>query len=614
VCGIIGYVGNRACKPLLLRALQRLEYRGYDSAGIVLREEGGLEYIRAVGNLQHLIEAAGSNGSESTHGLGHTRWATHGKVVVENAHPLTGCDEREIAVVLNGIIENYRELSASLIEDGHVFTTETDAETVAHLIESHYDGDLAEAVRRTYRQLEGHFAFVVIHRDNPELIVGTRRQCPLVIGVGEGEGFIASNTVAFLSETRNVQFPDDGDIAVVTPSGVTYSSALDGNPPVEHDTIVIDWDEEEAEKGGYETFMLKEIYEQATAVRETLAERIRYGKLTLEGLGLSDDELRNLRRIVILACGTAYHAGVAGRYVIEEWARVPVEHDIASEWRYRNPVLDKNTLVIGISQSGETRDTIEAMVLARRQGARTMAITNMMGAQITREVDSVLYTRAGLEMGVAASKTFTAQISLLYLIALKLAQVRETLPEEEIQSLIAEVQLLPEKIAQFLQDADDGVHPIEDIAERHFDKPFFLYLGRNIGLPICLEGALKLKEISYIPTEAYSAGEMKHGPIALLDSETPVVCVATDSHVYDKVVSNIQETRARGAQVIAIATDGNEDIQHHADDVIYVPKTNEYLQAVLAVLPLQLLAYRIARLRGLNVDQPRNLAKTVTVE
>ena len=614
MCGIIGYVGNRACKPLLLRALQRLEYRGYDSAGIVLREEGGLEYIRAVGNLQHLIEAAGSNGSESTHGLGHTRWATHGKVVVENAHPLTGCDEREIAVVLNGIIENYRELSASLIEDGHVFTTETDAETVAHLIESHYDGDLAEAVRRTYRQLEGHFAFVVIHRDNPELIVGTRRQCPLVVGVGEGEGFIASNTVAFLSETRNVQFPDDGDIAVVTPSGVTYSSALDGNPPVEHDTIVIDWDEEEAEKGGYETFMLKEIYEQATAVRETLAERIRYGKLTLEGLGLSDDELRNLRRIVILACGTAYHAGVAGRYVIEEWARVPVEHDIASEWRYRNPVLDKNTLVIGISQSGETRDTIEAMVLARRQGARTMAITNMMGAQITREVDSVLYTRAGLEMGVAASKTFTAQISLLYLIALKLAQVRETLPEEEIQSLIAEVQLLPEKIAQFLQDADDGVHPIEDIAERHFDKPFFLYLGRNIGLPICLEGALKLKEISYIPTEAYSAGEMKHGPIALLDSETPVVCVATDSHVYDKVVSNIQETRARGAQVIAIATDGNEDIQHHADDVIYVPKTNEYLQAVLAVLPLQLLAYRIARLRGLNVDQPRNLAKTVTVE
>ena len=614
MCGIIGYVGKRTCKPLLLNALRRLEYRGYDSAGIVLREEDGLEYIRAVGNLQHLVEAAGSNGSESTHGLGHTRWATHGKVVVENAHPLTGCDEREIAVVLNGIIENYRELRAALIKEGHTFTTETDAETVAHLIERYYEGDLVEAVRRTYREIDGHFAFVVIHRDNPELLVGTRRQCPLVIGVGDGEGFIASNTVAFLSETRDVQFPDDGDIAAVTAEGVSYTSALDGSGAVEHETISVDWDEEEAEKGGYETFMLKEIYEQSTAVRETIAERIRYGELALEGLGLSDDELRNLRRIVILACGTAYHAGVAGRYVIEEWARVPVEHDIASEWRYRNPVLDKNTLVIGISQSGETRDTIEAMVLARQQGARTMAITNMMGAQITREVDSVLYTRAGLEMGVAASKTFTAQVALLYLIALKLAQVRETLPEEEIESLIAEVQLLPEKIAQFLQDADDGVHPIEDIAARHYDKAFFLYLGRNIGLPICLEGALKLKEISYIPTEAYSAGEMKHGPIALLDSETPVVCIATDSHVYDKVVSNIQETRARGAQVIAIATEGNEDIQHHADDVIYVPKTNEYLQAVLAVLPLQLLAYRIARLRGLNVDQPRNLAKTVTVE
>jgi len=614
VCGIIGYVGNRPCKPLLLGALQRLEYRGYDSAGIVLREAEGLDYIRAVGNLQHLIEAAAGNDSKSKHGLGHTRWATHGKVVVENAHPLTGCDEREIAVVLNGIIENYRELRASLIEEGHHFSTETDAETVTHLIERHYKGDLVEAVRRTYREIEGHFAFVVIHRDNPELLVGTRRQCPLVVGVGKGEAFIASNTVAFLSETRDVQFPDDGDIVAVTRDGVTYTSALDGAGAIEHETIAVDWDEEQAEKGGYETFMLKEIYEQSTAVRETLAERIRNGELILEGLLLSDDELRNLRRIVILACGTAYHAGVAGRYVIEEWARVPVEHDIASEWRYRNPVLDKNTLVIGISQSGETRDTLDAMALAREYGARTLAITNMMGAQITREVDSVLYTRAGLEMGVAASKTFTAQISLLYLIALKLAQVRETLPEEEIQALIAELQLLPEKIAQFLQDADDGVHPIEEIAERHFEKRFFLYLGRNIGLPICLEGALKLKEISYIPTEAYSAGEMKHGPIALLDSETPVVCIATDSHVYDKVVSNIQETRVRGAQVIAIATDGNEDIQHHADDVIYVPKTNEYLQAVLAILPLQLLAYRIARLLGLDVDQPRNLAKTVTVE
>jgi glutamine---fructose-6-phosphate transaminase (isomerizing) len=370
------------------------------------------------------------------------------------------------------------------------------------------------------------------------------------------------------------------------------------------------WDFEAAEKQGFETFMLKEIYEQPDGVRETIGDRVRHGRLVLDEIGLSDEALRNLRRIVVLACGTAYHAGVVGRYVIEEWARIPVEPDIASEWRYRNPVLSKDTLVIGISQSGETADTIAAMKLAREKGARTVAITNMMGSQITREVDSVLYTRTGMEIGVAASKTFTAQVALLDLLALKLAEVRKTLPADEIEFILDELYRLPVRMQQFL----DGDHPIEDIAQRHFDKPFFLYLGRHIGLPVGLEGALKLKEISYIPTEAYSAGEMKHGPIALLDDDTPVVCVATDSHVYDKVVSNIQETRARGAQVIAIATDGNEDIQHHADDVIYVPKSPAFLQAVLAILPLQLLAYRIARLRGLNVDQPRNLAKTVTVE
>ncbi len=355
--------------------------------------------------------------------------------------------------------------------------------------------------------------------------------------------------------------------------------------------------------------MLKEIYEQPEAVAETIGDRVRHGRLELDGL-LDDAALKVLRRIVILSAGTSYHAAVAGRYAIEEWARVPVEHDIASEWIYRNPVLDRNTLVIGVSQSGETRDTISAMKLAREMGARTVAITNMMGSQITREVDSVLFTRAGLEVSVAASKTFTAQVSLLFLVALKLAQVRETMPEDEHTLILDEVYELPVKIQAFL----DGDHPINEIAQRHFDKPFFLYLGRHIGLPVALEGALKLKEISYIPTEAYSAGEMKHGPIALLDESTPVVVVATRSHVYDKMVSNIQEVRARGAHVIAIATDGNEDIQHHADDVIYIPRSPAFLQAVLAVVPLQLLAYRIARLRGLNVDQPRNLAKTVTVE
>ncbi|HET7856288.1 MAG TPA: glutamine--fructose-6-phosphate transaminase (isomerizing) [Gaiellaceae bacterium] len=608
MCGIIGYVGPRSCKPLLVEGLERLEYRGYDSAGLALLESDGLDYVRAVGNLEKLKQAAQTNGSVAHTGLGHTRWATHGRVSEENAHPLTGCEDSELAVVLNGIVENFRELKGSLLKDGHTFSSETDAEVVAHLVERHYDGDLVEAVRAAYRELEGHFAFVVVHREHPDLLVAARLQCPLVVGLGDGETFLASAMLAFLSETRRVQLVDDGEVVAITPEGATFYDVENG--VVEREELEAPWDFEAAEKQGYETFMLKEIYEQPDGVRETIGDRVRHGRLVLDEIGLSDEALRNLRRIVVLACGTAYHAGVVGRYVIEEWARIPVEPDIASEWRYRNPVLSKDTLVIGISQSGETADTIAAMRLAREKGARTVAITNMMGSQITREVDSVLYTRTGLEIGVAASKTFTAQVALLDLLALKLAEVRRTLPPDEIEFILDELYRLPVRMQHFL----DGNHPIEEIAQRHYDKPFFLYLGRHIGLPVSLEGALKLKEISYIPTEAYSAGEMKHGPIALLDEETPVVCVATDSHVYDKVVSNIQETRARGAQVIAIATDGNEDIQHHADDVIYVPKTPAFLQAVLAILPLQLLAYRIARLRGLNVDQPRNLAKTVTVE
>jgi glucosamine--fructose-6-phosphate aminotransferase (isomerizing) len=592
----------------LLQGLERLEYRGYDSAGLTLLENGGLDYVRVVGNLQALKQEAGTNGSPAKTGLGHTRWATHGAVTEQNAHPLTGCDDDKLAIVLNGIVENYRELKGSLEAEGHSFHTETDAEVVVHLIERHYEGNLLEAVRGAYKELEGHFAFVVIHHDHPEELVGARLQCPLLVGVGSGEMFLASMAAAFIDETRSIQLIEDGEIVSITAEGARFVSVENGE--LEREVVEVDWDIEAAEKSGYETFMLKEIYEQPAAVGETLGDRVRHGRLELEEMGMTDDELRNLRRIVILACGTAYHAGVVGRYAIEEWARVPVEPDIASEWRYRNPVVGKDTLVIGISQSGETADTIAAIRLAREKGARTLAITNMMGSQITREVDSVLYTRCGLEIGVAASKTFTAQVALFYLIALKLAQLRGTMDPDELKFILDEVHELPARMETFL----DGQHPIEEIAERYYDKPFFLYLGRHIGLPVCLEGALKLKEIAYVPTEAYSAGEMKHGPIALLDEDVPVVVVATDSHVYDKVVSNIQETRARGAHVIAIATDGNEDIQHHADDVIYVPRTPAFLQAVLAVLPLQLLAYRIARLRGLNVDQPRNLAKTVTVE
>ena len=605
MCGIIGYVGQRASKPLLIQGLERLEYRGYDSAGIALLENTSLDYVRAVGNLKVLKEATRTNGSSAKTGLGHTRWATHGKVSQENAHPLTGCDGSKLAIVLNGIVENYRELKESLLAEGHEFSSETDAEVVVHLIERAYTGDLAAAVHAAFAQLEGHFSFVAIHHDHPLELVGVRCQTPLVVGVGEGEMFLASSIAAFLSETRRVQFLEDAQVVTIRPEGATF---FDSEPPP---VTEIDWDEESAVKGGYETFMLKEIYEQPEAVRETIGDRVRGHKLLLESLGMEEEQIRNLRRIVVVACGTAYHAGVVGRYVLEEWARIPVEPDIASEWIYRNPVLSRDTLVIGISQSGETRDTVNAMKLARAAGARTLAITNLMGTQITREADSVLYTRCGLEVGVAASKTFTAQVALLYLLGLKLAEIRRTLPQPQIEFILDRVHELPDKIAEFL----NGDHPIDEIARRFYDQPFFLYLGRHIGLPVALEGALKLKEISYVPTDAYSAGEMKHGPIALLEEGTPVVVVATDQKgIYDKVISNIQETRARGAHVIAIATDGNEDIQHHADDVIYVPRTPAFLQAALAVVPLQLLAYRIARLRGLNVDQPRNLAKTVTVE
>ena len=609
MCGIIGYVGRRPCKDLLLQGLERLEYRGYDSAGLALREDKRLDYVRAVGNLQVLKEAAGPNGSQATTGLGHTRWATHGAVNMQNAHPLTGCDDDQIAIVVNGIVENFRELKGSLEAEGHTFRTETDAEVVVHLIERHYDGDLTDAVRAAYRELEGHFAFVAVHHDHPGELVGARLQCPLLVGVGQGEMFLASMAAAFIAETRTIQLIEDGEVVSITEAGARFFDVENGE--VERETVEVDWDLDAAEKSGYETFMLKEIYEQPEAVGETLGDRVRHGKLVLESLGMTETELQNLRRIVIVAAGTSYHAGVVGRYMIEEWARLPVEPDIASEWIYRNPVLSKDTLVIGISQSGESRDTINAIKLARELGARTVAITNLMGSQITREAAAVLYTRCGLEVGVCASKTFTAQVALLALIGLKLAQVRKTLEPNEVEFILDRLYELPDKILQFL----DGDHPIEEIAQRFFDKPFFLYLGRHIGLPVALEGALKLKEISYIPADAYSAGEMKHGPIALLEEGTPVVCVATDQNViYDKVVSNIQETRARGAHVIAIATDGNEDIQHHADDVIYVPRSPAFLQSVLAVVPLQLLAYRIARLRGLNVDQPRNLAKTVTVE
>jgi glutamine---fructose-6-phosphate transaminase (isomerizing) len=605
MCGIIGYAGGRAALPVLLAGLGRLEYRGYDSAGVALAEQDGLRSVRAVGQLANLKAAVEDRVLSGTAGIGHTRWATHGRVSMENAHPLAGCHEGELALVLNGIVENFATLRSELQQAGHVFRSQTDAEVVAHLVEAHYEGDLLDAVQAATAELEGHFAFVVCHRHDPGLLIATRRHCPLVVGRGEGEAFLSSAIAAFMSETRRVQFLEDDEFVSVTADEVRFYD-VDG-AELERAETEVDWEDDFGGKAGAESYMSKEICEQPRALEATIAETERAFE---ELLVISDDELRGLKRILVLACGTAYHAGIVGRYLIEEWARVPVEFDIASEWRYRNPIVDPETLVIGISQSGETADTLGALRLAREHGCRTLAITNVPGSQITREAERVLFTRCGMEMGVAATKTFTAQVVVLAGFALRLGAARGTLTPAEHDAANEELQALPGLVREFLE----GDHPIDEIAAAHAHKPFFLYLGRHIGLPVCLEGALKLKEIAYIPTEAYSAGEMKHGPIALLDEETPVVVVATDSHVQDKLVSNIQEVRARGAQVIAIATDGNEAIQHHADDVIYVPRTQPLLQAVLAVLPLQLLAYEIARLRGLDVDRPRNLAKTVTVE
>jgi glucosamine--fructose-6-phosphate aminotransferase (isomerizing) len=609
MCGIIGYVGSRECRDLLLEGLQRLEYRGYDSAGLSLVTNGSIDSVHAVGNLQHLRDAlAESNGHlRGSTGIGHTRWATHGRVTQANAHPHWDTSER-FHIVLNGIVENWTELRARLIDEGAEFTSETDAEVVAHLVASHFDGDLVEAVRLAYNELRGHYAFVAMSADQPGMLVGARKECPLVVGLGEGESFIASAIPAFMAQTRNVQLVHDGEIVSVTPQGSRFISP-DGTE-IEREIDRVDWNEEEAEKGGYETFMLKEIHEQADAVAETVAGRLGETGVELE-IGISDEFLKDVRRVVIVACGTSYHAGLVGRYAIEWWSRLPVEMDIASEFRYRNPVIDEHDLVIGISQSGETADTLAAMRLARERGATVLAITNIQGSQATRDSDGVLFTRAGLEIGVAATKTFVAQVAAMYLFALKLAQLRGKLEQEVIENLMAELRAMPHAISALVESVDER---IKGIAEHWKDAGFFLYLGRHVGLPICLEGALKLKEVSYIPTDAYAAGEMKHGPIALLDEQTPVVCVATDSPVLDKVLSNIAEVRARGAHVIAVATEGNGQVAEYAEEIVEVPRTDWLLQPLLAVIPLQLLAYYIARARGLNVDQPRNLAKTVTVE
>ncbi|MCW3021157.1 MAG: glucosamine/fructose-6-phosphate aminotransferase, isomerizing [Conexibacter sp.] len=621
MCGIVGYVGKRPAQEILLAGLQKLEYRGYDSAGISVIDHDEIESVRAVGNLANLKAAIDAQQATEdgggvavatrvgTTGIGHTRWATHGRVNEVNAHPHFDTTNR-VHVVVNGIVENYLALKHRLADMGAQFTSETDAEVIAHLISHHLaTGSLTDAVRAAYNELQGHFAFVAMSITEPETLVGARRECPLIIGRGEGETFLGSAIPAFLAHTHRVQFIENGELVVVTPESTTF--LLPDGTVLEREVVEIDWDEETAEKGGFETFMLKEIHEQADAVAETIADRtVRADGVDLaEEVSFDEDLLRDVNRIVVVACGTSYHAGLIGRYAIEEWARIPVEMDVASEYRYRNPVVGPGDLVVGITQSGETADTLAAMRLARDRGAKVIAISNVMGSQATRDADGVLYTRAGLEIGVAATKTFVCQVAVVYLLALRLAELRGTLDVEQRTRLVSELKRVPHQIDALLKGLD-----LDGVAQKHYQSEFFLYLGRHVGLPVALEGALKLKEISYIPTDAYAAGEMKHGPIALLDESTPVVCIATDSPILDKVVSNVQEVRARGAHVIAIATEGNVEIGEHADEVVRIPQMDWMLQPLLAVIPLQVLAYKIARLRGLNVDQPRNLAKTVTVE
>jgi glucosamine--fructose-6-phosphate aminotransferase (isomerizing) len=625
MCGIVGYVGQAAVQEILLAGLEKLEYRGYDSAGVSVLADGEIGSVRAVGNLSKLRAAvldsnaaacepeAGSVATiarPSTCGIGHTRWATHGRVTESNAHPHFDTADR-VHVVVNGIVENYLVLKRRLADMGATFTSETDAEVIAHLVAHHMArGSLVEAVRAAYAELEGHYAFVAMSADEPDTLVGARKECPLIVGRGDGEQFVASAIPAFLAYTRDVQFIENEEIVVVTPAGVQFMQP-DGTP-IEREITTVDWDESTAEKGGYETFMLKEIHEQADAVAETIADRtLRADGVDLAEAALDESLLEGVDRILILAAGTSFHAGLIGRYAIEEWARIPVEMDIASEWRYRNPIVSERELVIGITQSGETADTLAAMRLARDRGAKVLAVTNVVGSQATRDADGVLYTRAGLEISVAATKTFVCQVAAMYLLALRLAELRETLPRERIAELVADIKQLPKRISELIENLDTT---IQAAAERHADSDFYLYLGRHVGRAVALEGALKLKEISYIATDAYAGGEMKHGPIALLDESTPVVCVATDMPILDKMISNIQEVRARGAHVIAIATAGDGRLDDVAEEVISIPRTDWMLQALLAVIPLQLFAYYVARKRGLNVDQPRNLAKTVTVE
>jgi glutamine---fructose-6-phosphate transaminase (isomerizing) len=614
MCGIIGYIGSRQVLPILIDGLRRLEYRGYDSAGVALVRDGAIDVRRSPGKLSRLEEAIAIQPIDGLYGIGHTRWATHGRPTEENAHPHRDCSGR-IVVVHNGIIENYLELKQQLQEEGHHFETETDTEIVAHLVEREMQEDgLENAVRRALLSLKGLFALVLISAEDPQKIVAVRNGPPIVVGLGEGEFFVASDIPAILSHTRDVVFLGDDEMAVITRGGVEFTDC--SGRAVSKVSQRVSWDPVMAEKAGYKHFMLKEIFEQPWAVKETVLGRISQetGRVFLQEIEIPDADLAAVERIVVLACGTSWHAGLVAKFLFEQLARVPVDVDYGSEFRYRDPIVPPNTLAIIITQSGETADTLAALREARRKRARSIAICNVVGSMATRESEGTVYTHAGPEIGVASTKAFTSQLVALHVLALYLAQIRGTLPADAARRHAEALSHLP-----LLLEGALRCEPVtEEIARRFYQRTDFLYLGRGINYPIALEGALKLKEISYIHAEGYPAGEMKHGPIALIDEKMPVVTIAPKDHVYEKMIGNIQEAKARGGAVVALTTEGHNGIERlldpQEDFLITVPDSHPLLTPVLMVVPLQLLAYHIAVRRGCDVDQPRNLAKSVTVE
>jgi glutamine---fructose-6-phosphate transaminase (isomerizing) len=610
MCGIVGYVGPDPAIPIVMEGLRRLEYRGYDSAGIAAIGEGAVAVVKRSGRLDQLAAALEEAVvPDATTAMGHTRWATHGAPTDRNAHPHADCASR-IAVIHNGIIENFRRLRARLEADGHSLVSDTDTECIAHLVEERMreGAGLTEAVGRAVRDLEGAYALVVCAFDEPETLVGVKVASPLIVGLGEGETLLASDIPAVLERTSTVIPIDERQIVTITREGAAVTD-LEGHR-IEPAPFHVDWDVARAQKSGFDDFMLKEIHEQPAAIRDTLVGRVEAGRLTLDELHVSDDVLREVNKVFVVACGTAFHSGLVAKYAIEHWTRMPVEIEIASEFRYRDPVLGPDTLTLAVSQSGETIDTLEAARHARRQGSHVIAVTNTVGSSLAREADGILYTHAGPEIGVAATKTFATQMVSQYLVALYLAQVRGTMFPEEMAEILARMDELPEQVTTAI--GTDAA--CRAIAERYAGASTILFIGRHTGYPAALEGALKLKELSYIHAEGFPAGELKHGPIALVEEGTPVVAVATACHVYPKMLSNIQEVRARGADVIAVVTEGDTETPAIADHILEVPATPELLAPVVVTVPLQLLAYHAAKLRGCDVDRPRNLAKSVTVE